>query len=225
MQAVAVPYLSKGQTNFVTLLADLAVGGKRVHVPAGGVLYEPGDSADKLFYILEGQIRSHQISPAGSRRLVEILGEGDWCGAAALAGLAQYGERAEGATESVVAVIGVERFFRQLGEHPTAAAGLIRQLAGKLSAFREEAAGLIFDDCHKRLVRTLQRLSDSPAASQLGEGVCLRITHQQLAQAVGVARETISLALSDLRRKNLLRTGRKQLFFNPRKLEVVVGGN
>ena len=27
MQAVAVPYLSKGQTNFVTLLADLAVGG------------------------------------------------------------------------------------------------------------------------------------------------------------------------------------------------------
>ena len=47
----------------------------------------------------------------------------------------------------------------------------------------------------------------------------LRITHQQLAQAVGVARETVSLALTQLRQRNLLRTGRNQLFFNPDVLE------
>ena len=47
----------------------------------------------------------------------------------------------------------------------------------------------------------------------------LRITHQQLAQAVGAARETISLALTQLRQQKLLRTGRNQLFFNPEVLE------
>ena len=43
--------------------------------------------------------------------------------------------------------------------------------------------------------------------------------HEQLAQAVGAARETISLALTHLREQNLLRTGRNQLFFNPDALQ------
>jgi DNA-binding transcriptional regulator YhcF (GntR family) len=41
----------------------------------------------------------------------------------------------------------------------------------------------------------------------------LRITHRQLAEAVGAARETISLALTQLRHQNLLRTGRNRVVF------------
>jgi CRP-like cAMP-binding protein len=48
--------------------------------------------------------------------------------------------------------------------------------------------------------------------------VVVHITHQQLAQKVGVARETVSLALAQLRRRNVLRTGRNQLFFRPQNL-------
>ena len=46
---------------------------------------------------------------------------------------------------------------------------------------------------------------------------------QQLAQAVGVARETVSLALTQLRHQNLLRTGRNQLFFDPEALRRFQG--
>ena len=53
----------------------------------------------------------------------------------------------------------------------------------------------------------------------------LRITHQQLAQAVGAARETISLALTQLRQRELLRTGRNQLFFNPDVLRTACLGD
>ena len=62
------------------------------------------------------------------------------------------------------------------------------------------------------------RFSESAAATQHDGGVVLRITHQQLAQAVGVARETVSVALTQLRQRNLLRTGRNQLIFNPQAL-------
>jgi CRP-like cAMP-binding protein len=37
--------------------------------------------------------------------------------------------------------------------------------------------------------------------------VILWMTHEQLAQAVGAARETVSLALTQLRQANVLRTG------------------
>ena len=39
------------------------------------------------------------------------------------------------------------------------------------------------------------------------------------AQAVGVAPETVSLALTEMRLKNLVRTGRNKLTFNPAALE------
>ena len=84
---------------------------------------------------------------------------------------------------------------------------------------REDAACLVFDDCNQRLIKTLLQFSRTAAATPHPEGVVLRITHQQLAQAVGAARETVSLALTQLRQQNLLRTGRNQLFFNPEVLE------
>jgi CRP-like cAMP-binding protein len=40
-----------------------------------------------------------------------------------------------------------------------------------------------------------------------------------LAQAVGAARETISVCLTELRRQNIVSTGRNQLKFDPRRLE------
>ena len=94
----------------------------------------------------------------------------------------------------------------------------MKQLAHKMISARSDAAGLVFDDCQARLLKTLVRFSRSAAATPNADGVVLRITHQQLAQAVGVARETVSLALTQLRQQNLLRTGRNQLMFNPEHL-------
>jgi len=102
-----------------------------------------------------------------------------------------------------------------LSHRPEMALELNRQLAVKLQASRDDAARLVFEDCNARLIRTLLHFSSSAASQPREDGVVLRITHNQLAQAIGVARETVSLALTQLRQQNLLRTGRNQLFFNP----------
>lgn len=219
MHAVSTPARASGPMDLPKLLDQLAATARRIELDPKSILYDAAEPADRLFLILQGQIRSHQVGPGGARRLIQIHGTGDWCGSAALARRPIYGERAEAAVLTRVAVIPVERLFVELTQHPMAANELVRQLADRLAAFRQEAAELVFDDCNRRLVRTLQRLSQSPAATRQSDGVVLRITHQQLAQAMGVARETVSLALSQLRRRNLLRTGRNQLFFNPNQLE------
>lgn len=203
---------------FTELLLNPALGARRSTVAAGKVLYEPNSAAKSLFFIHRGQVRTYKVDGTGSGRLLEILGPEDWCGEAALARHPEYGEQAIAVVGSVVTEVSVDRLMQLLAQQPKAAVELMKQLAHKLSNARTDAAGLVFEDCQSRLLKTLIRFSRSAAAMPHPEGVVLRITHQQLAQAVGVARETVSLALTQLRQKNLLRTGRNQLMFNPENL-------
>jgi CRP-like cAMP-binding protein len=150
---------------------------------------------------------------------VEILGPGDWFGVAALAKTEKHGLRAVAVGAAVISEATADQLYTAVGQKPEAAVELSRQLATKVQTARDAAADLIFQDCNDRLIQTLIRFSHSAAATPSDEGVVLRITHHQLAQAVGVARETVSLALTQLRHQNLLRTGRNQLTFNPEALK------
>ena len=219
------PTRPASESPLAALLRDSSLQSHRIQVPAKAALYQPGDPARNIYYIHHGQVRTYQIAPNGSRRLIEILGQEHWCGTAALASHEQYGETAEAVVPTSVSIISVDRLFAMLPHQPASAGQMIRQLAAKLASYREDASGLVFEDCNHRLIRTLVQMSDSPAASPVPEGVVVRITHLQLAQKVGVARETFSLALAQLRRRNVLRTGRNQLMFSPQTLRNYKNGN
>lgn len=203
------------------LLARPALGARQVEAAAGTVLYEPTTPANSVYFVNSGQVRVYQPGPDNSARLLEILGPGDWFGVAALAGSDTYGNRAVAASSAVVSLVGAGEWLRLLSRDAAVATEWVGRLAGKLVAAREDAACLVFDDCNQRLVKALLQFSRSAAASPHPDGVVLRITHQQLAQAVGAARETISLALTQLRQRNLLKTGRNQLFFDPDVLRTI----
>ena len=203
---------------FGELVANPNLGARRTSISPGTVIYEPHTGAHNLYFIHRGQIRTYHVGHENEGRLIDILGADAWFGEAALAKQTTYGEQAIAVVPSVVSEIPAERFLSLLVQQPRAAVEVFRQLAAKLTTAREDAAGLVFDDCNSRLLKALVRFSGSAAASPHGDGVVLRITHEQLAQAIGVARETVSLALTQLRQQNLLRTGRNQLMFNPEAL-------
>jgi CRP-like cAMP-binding protein len=201
------------------LLPEASSGARAVSVEAGTVVHEPHAPAEHVYLVQSGQVRIYQVGPDDTARLLEILGPGDWFGAAALAHAPVYGTRAVSVTTGTLLAAPAGEWLSRLSQIPQAAAELIAQLAAKLQAAQDDAARLVFDDCNARLIKTLLHFSRSAAATRGEDGVVLRITHQQLAQAVGAARETVSLALTHLRQKNLLRTGRNQLFFKPEALE------
>lgn len=206
------------------MLASPNLGATRRNVSAGHVLCEPETPAENLFFIESGQVRVYQVGPDDSGRLNEILGPDDWFGIAALASNATYGVRVVAVGPVTLSEVSAESLLNVLAAQPAAAVDLIKQLAAKHVTMMSETSELVFDDCNSRLIKTLLRFSTSAAATPIGdESVVLRITHEQLAQAIGAARETISLALTQLRKQNLLRTGRNQLFFSPRVLQNFAG--
>ncbi|MCC6422888.1 MAG: Crp/Fnr family transcriptional regulator [Phycisphaerales bacterium] len=189
------------------------------------VLHEAGAPARNLYFVHEGQVRLYQVGPRGADRLVEIYGPGQWCGTEALAGSATHVCRAVVVSEAKITIVSTDKLMEGLHRHPHAAAVLVRQLARKVQIARDDAGRLVFDDCNERLLKTLIRFSDTAAATACTDGVELHITHQQLAQAVGVARETISLALTQFRQRQMVRTGRNRLIFDPRNLQRYLSKN
>jgi CRP-like cAMP-binding protein len=203
------------------MLSEPALGARCLELADGSLIYEPGTPAQDLYYIQIGQVRIYQAGPDDSARLTEILGPGDWFGIEALTDAMLTSSRAVVVSSTVISALPIERLLPLLARQPGIALELIRQLAGKLQSAREDAGRLVFDDCNARLVKTLLSFSNSAAATPQENGaVMLHITHRQLAQAVGAARETVSLALTQLRQQNLLRTGRNRLLFNPETLRA-----
>jgi CRP/FNR family transcriptional regulator, cyclic AMP receptor protein len=221
VMANGTPQLSSN-SNWADLRTDPALGSRRVEVDAGAIVYECKSPSHELYIIDSGQVRTYEVGSDESTRLIEILGPGEWCGEEALASTRGHSCRAVAAEATVLWAVPVENLMELLTRKPAAAAELIRQLATRLQAAREDASRFVFDDCNARLVKTLLRFSGTAAATRQEDGhVVLRITHRQLAEAVGAARETVSLALTQLRQRNLLRTGRNRLIFFPESLRTM----
>ncbi len=200
------------------LFLNPLVESRRINAAPGHVIHHPTDPATNVYYIHRGEVRLYQQG-SDRDRLLGILGDGDWFGSAALARLPHHGRRAVAVSDSIISEVTVESLMSLLPVQPQAAEELVRQLASKLESARDDAGELVFADCNQRLIRTLIRFSSSAAASTSNDQeVVLRITHDQLAQAVGAARETVSLALTQLRIRNLLKTGRNRLTFHPEVL-------
>jgi CRP/FNR family transcriptional regulator len=200
------------------MLSSSTLGGRQLCFPNPQTLYETDTPATSVYYLESGQVRIYQVGPENAERLSDILGPGAWFGTAAIAGQLTHGSRAQVVSASTIWELERQRLLDWLEHQPEPMRDLLTQLAHRLQSARAAAAGLVFHDCNMRLVRTLLDFSKTAAAIPSEQGVVLRITHQELADAVGAARETISLALTQLRRQNLLRTGRNRLTFNPQAL-------
>jgi CRP-like cAMP-binding protein len=192
---------------------------ENIQVAAGKTIFDRGDPATGFSLIRSGEVRMYDVMDGGTERLLGILGADDWIGYAALAHFPVHGRRAVAVTDVVLWFFEAGKIRRIVEENADMAVGLIENLAQQLHQAWTEGSRFVFDDCRLRLIKTLLRFSTSPAAHAVPEGVVLRITHKQLAQAVGAARETVSVCLTELRHKKIVKTGRNQLAFDPKDLE------
>jgi CRP/FNR family transcriptional regulator len=204
----------------VAWLSNAAVAGARqIEHFKDTILCEPAEPAEFVFYVQRGQVRVHHFSSSNTERFQAILGPGAWVGVAALAKRPQYSIRARVIAQSLVWQIPATPLLHALAATPGIAATMVTQLADRLFESYEEASRLVFHDADRRLVLTLLDFSKSAAAIKQADGITLQITHQELAQAVGAARETVSIALNTLRERNLVRTSRNRVTFNPQALK------
>jgi CRP/FNR family transcriptional regulator, cyclic AMP receptor protein len=193
-------------------------GSRLLSFSNGQTVYQPSDPATDLFLMESGEIRLFQTVADGRRSLLSILGAGELFGLSALGRLSVYGNLAVSVGDSQVRAVPADRLHDALLSHGGLAIHFVEILAHQLHDVWTEGSELFSEDCRLRLIRKLVGFANSPAAQPVPAGVELRMTHAQLAQAIGAARETVSICLMELRRENLVETRRNRVIYDPERL-------
>jgi CRP/FNR family cyclic AMP-dependent transcriptional regulator len=191
-------------------LRELAALARRRHYPAGAPICIEGESDGSLFIIANGRVRISAGSSDGDERHLNELGPGDLIGEIALLDGGSRSASAIAVDDSEV--YGVERaaFVAFLDRRPEFARSLIKLLCQRVRWMTGLLEASAFLGLPARLARWLIVLAAQQGAAH-PRGVEVRVSQQDLAQFLGVSRQSVNEVLQSWRADGLVDLGRGRI--------------
>lgn len=184
------------------LRADLDLRCQVVRLPAGTMVFAPGQAADHLLLMLQGTVRVSQLSESGREIVLYRVEAGDSCVMTTACLIADQEYPAEGMAETDIEAVAIPRaVFDDLAARSAEfRAFVFRAYAQRITDLFRIIDEVAFGRIDIRLAQRLLALA--------GEGGELRITHQQLATELGTAREVVSRQLQEFQRRGWIAQSR-----------------
>lgn len=176
---------------------------------AGEYLYVEGDPADELYVVAAGRATMTRTDADGAEIVLDVLGPGDLFGGVASLGVGEHTESVRALQTTCALRIDSDGFRALLADYPAVAVRALDEVAGQLGATREAFAattGTVARRVAGALIRLAAKFGD-PAP----EGLLLQVplTRADIAGMTGSTTESVSRAMSAMRRDGIIDTGRK----------------
>jgi CRP/FNR family transcriptional regulator, cyclic AMP receptor protein len=166
----------------------------------------PTDRAEPMLYLVKsGLVRVHRPSAAGRIFPVKTVEPGTIFGEMPLLGQSMLGAEAEAIEKTEIVLISAVDIEMIAAASPTIALNIVRQLGPRLVEAERRHEQAAFQPVTSRIASLLLRMADQ--ANQV-----LGLTHQDMADMLGVYRETVTNALAELKHDRLIKIGRKKIF-------------
>ena len=203
----------------------LAALGQDAEYRPGMVLCAEGDAATEVFVLLDGWVKVLSVTGDGRENVLALLGGGDIAGETAgeTSGRRNATMRAIGPVHALIVDHG--RLSSYLDSYPGAGRAYRRMMtqrwseAGLMLRRRADTSGA------QRLAGLLLDLAGRHG-SRVGGAieVALPLSQEELASLAGTSRATVTRALSNWRKRGLIRTGQRRVMItSPRGLRHIAG--
>lgn len=178
----------------------------------GESIFFEGDEGDALYLVISGVIQIYQNNH--SRDVIfSIFREGDFFGEMALL----QNERVRSASaktieKSTLCILKKRDFIPLVKSKPEILIGILETTLDRLRDANKQITELTILDVRTRIARMLLRIAEQYGVPS-AEGILidLKLTHQQMADMTGTARETVTKSLLELQQEQLIRIDQKKI--------------
>jgi CRP/FNR family transcriptional regulator, cyclic AMP receptor protein len=188
--------------------------------PAHNPIYLPVARADSVFLLAKGLAKVSHLNRDGKESILAFVESGELFGELAMFEEEQRNEYVEAIESSTVVMIPADEMNHLMNENADMAIGITRMIGLRRQRVERRLKNLLFLPNRERLVHLLLDLAEQ-FGWQSDEGIRLRIrlSHQDLANLVGSTRETITVALGQLKSEGSIEGGRRSIVLtNPTRL-------
>jgi len=184
------------------------------------VIFLEEETGKYMYIVLAGKLKVTKSTPGGKENLLAIHQAGDFFGDMALLD-GRTSPAAVSAMEDcrIVSIAGHD-FHNLLMRNEKVVQQIIQVLCSRLRQAWGQLQQLTYGTAEARIGAGLMQLAKRHGVQDArGIIINLRITHQELAEMVGTARETVTRTLAALRKQGaILVEGRRIVILNPRSL-------
>ncbi len=175
------------------------------------VVYLPGDPGDAVYFVNGGRLKVSKVTRDGKELTLAYRVPGEIFGELCLVEGGPREEMAEAMENALISVVDRTVFEQILVKEGAMGARLVKVVARRRRDVENKIEQLIFKDVNAKLADLLLRLGDEYGTEDSrGTLVSLKITHQEMANLIGSTRETVSLTLSQFKKRGFIHSeGRK----------------
>jgi CRP/FNR family cyclic AMP-dependent transcriptional regulator len=181
----------------------------------GAVIFAEGEPGEAVYFVRSGRVKVSRMSAEGHEQTLGLFGPGDPFGLVVLLDRAPYPASAVAVEHCAIWVARCQELLAFLMANPGVMSGVLREVGERLRRTQDRAHALSTGSVHQRLSRYLLSLYQEEG----NPVVRLPLTRQELGSYLGATRETISRALTDLRRAGALEPAAEgRLLLHPARL-------
>jgi len=189
--------------DFKSFVAGNGDGRAIVELRESTALFSQGDLADRVFYILKGQVKLTVVSAQGKEAVIAVLGPDAFVGEGCLAGQRLRMATATAMTDGTVVRLKKEAMIRLLHEQPVFAELFTTYLLSRNIRVEADLVDQLFNSSEQRLARILLLLAHVGKQEE-SELVIPKVSQELLADMIGTTRARVSFFMNKFRKLGLI---------------------
>ena len=219
----AVPLFGELPEPLLESLAELLV---ERSFKRGSAIFFEGDPGDALYMIRSGTVKISRVAEDGREKTLAFFGKGEVFGEMALVDGGPRSAIAQALDDTKLYALLRSDFLSLLAGNVELALGLIKVLSDRLRRTNAQLMDLVFRDVRGRVAHTLLDLAKIHGVPMKGgRMISMKLTHQEIANLVGTARETVSRTFAELQDSGIIRVeGRNIVLLDATQLEGYAAG-
>ena len=177
-----------------------------------GMIWEMGGAANYLYIVRGGIIKVYKTSDEGRELTLHFFTKDQLFGELSVVTDSPHDTYAEAYEDSSVLAIAKDDFLRIMMRNAPLAMKMMTIVGERRRQLENRVENLLFRSAHARLAALFLDLQGSfGVRDSRGVIINLKLTHREIASLIGATRETVSFAILDLRRDNLILTEGKRV--------------